>query len=63
VIPFQQEALYAEKVGKLGSGAMLSQIAVARAGHCTFEGPEVLGAFASLRQRIGTGPAAVASRP
>ena len=63
VIPFQQEALYAEKVGHLGAGAMLSQIAVARAGHCTFQGPEVLSAFASLRQRIRTGPAAVASRP
>jgi pimeloyl-ACP methyl ester carboxylesterase len=63
VIPFQQEALYAEKVGRAGATAMLSQISVTRAGHCTFQAPEILGAFVSLWQKIGAAPAATASRP
>jgi hypothetical protein len=63
VIPFRQEALYAEKVARAGAGAALSQSSVDRAGHCTFQAAEIFSAFAVLQQKLGSPPASLASRP
>jgi pimeloyl-ACP methyl ester carboxylesterase len=52
VVPFGQEALYREKVDRAGSSTHLSQAAVDRFGHCTFEARELLGAFSTLVARI-----------
>jgi hypothetical protein len=62
IVPFQQEALYASKVMQAGTGARLTQSAIDRFGHCTFQAPELLGAFTSLWQKIGGGAATVATR-
>ena len=61
VIPFGQEALYAEKVSQAGASAELTQTSVSRPGHCAFQASEVFGAFATLWQKIGAGSAALAS--
>ena len=52
IVPFEQQALYAEKVGEAGANSRLTQIEVQRYGHCSFEGAEVLGAFSNLIGRI-----------
>jgi pimeloyl-ACP methyl ester carboxylesterase len=59
IVPFGQEALYAAKVSGAGRGSLLTQIAVSRFGHCTFEASELLGAFSTLIGKVGS-PAAIA---
>jgi pimeloyl-ACP methyl ester carboxylesterase len=57
IVPFSQSALYGEKVTQAGSSALLSQIPVDRHGHCSFQAPEVLGAFATLMDKVNARPA------
>jgi pimeloyl-ACP methyl ester carboxylesterase len=52
-VPVFHEALYAGIVGAAGNAAMLDQIIVPRYGHCTFTGPEVIGALGVLLAKIG----------
>jgi pimeloyl-ACP methyl ester carboxylesterase len=52
IVPYEQQALYAEKVRSAGSTARLNQIEVERHGHCNFEAAEVLGAFSNLIGRL-----------
>jgi pimeloyl-ACP methyl ester carboxylesterase len=52
VVPFEQQALYADKVSHAGAGDHLRQIEVGRYGHCSFEAAEVLGAFTLLMDRV-----------
>jgi pimeloyl-ACP methyl ester carboxylesterase len=52
IVPFEQQARYAEKVTGAGSTALLEQIEVERYGHCSFEAAEVLGAFSNLIGRL-----------
>ncbi|HET6777942.1 MAG TPA: prolyl oligopeptidase family serine peptidase [Gemmatimonadales bacterium] len=52
IVPYEQQALYAEKVSGAGAGSRLTQIEVERYGHCSFEAAEVLGAFSDLIGRI-----------
>jgi pimeloyl-ACP methyl ester carboxylesterase len=58
IVPFTQSSLYADKVAAAGTTGLFTQIDVDRHGHCTFEAAELLGAFASLWQKIGNRPAA-----
>jgi pimeloyl-ACP methyl ester carboxylesterase len=52
IVPYEQQALYAEKVTGSGSTARLNGIEVERYGHCNFEAAEVLGAFSNLIGRL-----------
>jgi pimeloyl-ACP methyl ester carboxylesterase len=52
IVPYEQQALYAEKVSSAGSTALVDQIEVGRYGHCSFEAAEVLGAFSNLIGRL-----------
>jgi hypothetical protein len=52
IVPYEQQALYAEKVTRSGSTARLNGIEVERYGHCNFEAAEVLGAFSNLIGRL-----------
>jgi hypothetical protein len=52
IVPFEQQALYADKVGQAGAGDHLRQLEVGRYGHCSFEAGEVLGAFTLLMDRV-----------
>jgi pimeloyl-ACP methyl ester carboxylesterase len=52
IVPYEQRALYAEKVSGSGSTARLNQIEVERYGHCNFEAAEVLGAFSNVIGRL-----------
>jgi pimeloyl-ACP methyl ester carboxylesterase len=52
IVPYEQQALYADKVSGAGSTALLDQIEVERYGHCSFEAAEVLGAFSNLIGRL-----------
>jgi pimeloyl-ACP methyl ester carboxylesterase len=52
IVPYEQQALYADKVTGAGSTALLEQIEVERHGHCNFEAAEVLGAFSNLIGRL-----------
>ncbi len=61
VVPFEQQSLYAAKVAQAGATARLTQNAVERYGHCSFETSELLGAFSSLADRI-PGPVALTLR-
>jgi pimeloyl-ACP methyl ester carboxylesterase len=61
IVPFSQSELYAEKVSRAGASAQFTQIDVDRFGHCTFEAPEVLGAFSQLWEKMGPPPTAVAA--
>jgi len=60
IVPFEQEALYAAKVAQSGSAARLTQTAIERYGHCSFEAEELLQAFSSLVSKV-PGPLAVAA--
>jgi hypothetical protein len=51
IVPVSQEDGYAGKVDAQGAGSFLNQQAPDRYGHCTFTGPEVLQAFASVTAR------------
>jgi pimeloyl-ACP methyl ester carboxylesterase len=61
VVPFEQEALYADKVAQVGATARLSQSSISRYGHCAFQGGELLAAFSTLIQKVGPPVAAMAS--
>jgi len=61
VVPFEQEALYADKVAQAGATARLSQSGISRYGHCAFQGSELLAAFSTLIQKVGPPVAAMAS--
>jgi pimeloyl-ACP methyl ester carboxylesterase len=52
IVPYEQQALYAEKVRGAGSSGRLTGIEVERYGHCNFEAAEVLGAFSNLIGRL-----------
>jgi pimeloyl-ACP methyl ester carboxylesterase len=52
VVPFNQQALYADKASRSGASGRLTQIPVDRYGHCSFEAPEVLGAFSTLMDQV-----------
>jgi pimeloyl-ACP methyl ester carboxylesterase len=56
IVPFGQEALYAEKAAQAGASSRLHQRSVARYGHCALDQSELLAAFSEL-----TGTAASAS--
>jgi pimeloyl-ACP methyl ester carboxylesterase len=58
IVPVDQASLYSAKVRAAGASSRLSETSFERYGHCTFEAPEVLGAFTSLWSRIEE-PAAV----
>jgi pimeloyl-ACP methyl ester carboxylesterase len=60
-VPFNQSSLYAAKVAAAGASARLTGIPVERHGHCAFEAAELLGAFATLWEKIPDEPAALAS--
>jgi pimeloyl-ACP methyl ester carboxylesterase len=53
IVPFGQEALYAAKVSGASRTSLLTQIAIPRFGHCTFEASELLGAFSTLIDKVG----------
>ena len=61
IVPFSQQALYAAKVARAGATARLTQNAVERYGHCSFEASELLGAFSSLMDRVPRPLAAAAA--
>jgi pimeloyl-ACP methyl ester carboxylesterase len=61
IVPFGQAGLYGEKVNQAGGGAFLTHITVDRHGHCTFQAPEVLGAFTTLWQKVNQRPATALS--
>jgi pimeloyl-ACP methyl ester carboxylesterase len=61
VVPFNQSSLYADKVAEAGASAQLTQLSFDRHGHCTFESPEVLGAFTTLWDKIPDASAALVS--
>lgn len=64
IVPFVQSQIYGEKVSRSGGTASLSQNAVDRYGHCAFQGLEVLGAFATLMEKVRARAAtAVLARP
>jgi hypothetical protein len=54
VVPENEQA-YAEAAGHAGDSAMLRQIFVHRAGHCTFTPAETITAVRALLNRLGTG--------
>jgi pimeloyl-ACP methyl ester carboxylesterase len=54
VVPENEQA-YAEAAGHAGDSAMLRQIFVHRAGHCTFTPAETITAVQALLNRLGTG--------
>jgi len=57
IVPFSQAGLYQDKVSQAGAGAFLTHVTVDRHGHCTFQAPEVLGAFTTLWQKVNQRPA------
>jgi pimeloyl-ACP methyl ester carboxylesterase len=52
IVPVEQEAVYADKVRQNGAGIRLTQTAVDRYGHCSFEAAELFGAFTTLIQKV-----------
>lgn len=58
IVPFSQSLQYADKVEDAGTSAWLTQIDIVRHGHCTFELPELLSAFETLRQKVSDHAAA-----
>ena len=66
IVPFSQASLYAAKVRQAGASALFTQIDLPRYGHCDFEAPELLSAFATLWDKVPEPPTAslaVAGRP
>jgi pimeloyl-ACP methyl ester carboxylesterase len=49
------EQAYGSVVRSAGNGALLRQVYVHRAGHCTFTPAETIGAFKTLERRLNTG--------
>jgi hypothetical protein len=62
IVPFNQMTLYGAKVSQAGAGSQLTQTAVERHGHCSFQAAELLGAFSTLISMLPPEPAAVAAR-
>jgi pimeloyl-ACP methyl ester carboxylesterase len=58
IVPFRQSSLYVKKLEQNGTASFFTQIDVDRPGHCTFQPAELLNAFGSLREKLGS-PAAV----
>jgi hypothetical protein len=58
IVPASQSLLYNDKVGRAGAASLLTQATIERHGHCTFEAPEVLGAFTTLMEKVRSRPAA-----
>ena len=52
IVPFEQEALYADKVSQSGASVRLTQTALDRYGHCSFEAAELFGAFDTLMEKV-----------
>jgi pimeloyl-ACP methyl ester carboxylesterase len=61
IVPFEQEAFYAEKVNRSGTSARLTQTTIERYGHCSFEADELLGAFNTLLEKVPRSATVVAS--
>jgi pimeloyl-ACP methyl ester carboxylesterase len=59
IVPASQSADYGSKVNAAGAGSQLTQSTVDRFGHCSFEKPEMLGAFTTLWEKIASPSAAV----
>jgi pimeloyl-ACP methyl ester carboxylesterase len=59
IVPFEQESLYGDKVSQAGAGSRLTQTAVERYGHCSFQASELLGAFSTLIDHLAPGAAAL----
>jgi len=57
IVPFSQSQLYGQKVSQAGQTGSLSQNAVDRHGHCTFQALEVLSAFTTLMEKVRARPA------
>jgi pimeloyl-ACP methyl ester carboxylesterase len=57
IVPFEQEALYAAKVGSAGRSALLTQVAIPRFGHCSFDPGDLLGAFSTLVGKVNSSAA------
>ncbi len=55
LVPVQHEQAYVDVVGAAGNGALLRQLYVRRAGHCTMTPAERITAFQALVQRLDTG--------
>jgi pimeloyl-ACP methyl ester carboxylesterase len=55
VVPFFHETVYAATVAAAGQSSMLLQRSINRYGHCTFTGPEMIGAFQALVGWVTTG--------
>jgi pimeloyl-ACP methyl ester carboxylesterase len=55
LVPAPHEQSYASAVDTAGNGALLRQLFVHRAGHCTFDDGEMLAALHTLVHRIDTG--------
>ncbi len=51
-VPFWHEALYLAKVQSSKTGSLLTQIPVARYGHCNFTTQEIVGAFLRLVAQV-----------
>lgn len=62
IVPLEQHSLYAAKVSQAGAASHLSQNAIERYGHCSFQAAELLGAFSTLISMLPPQPAAVAAR-
>lgn len=52
IVPFEHEALYAEKVSQAGAAARLTQTSFQRYGHCAFQSSELLAAFSTLIDKV-----------
>ena len=61
IVPFNQAALYRNKVTTAGTSARLTSVDVDRSGHCTFESGELLGAFAMLWDEVNAQPVTAAA--
>ena len=55
LVPVEHEGAYADVVTAAGDAAMLRQVFVNRAGHCTFTPAETLAAFQALVRRMDGG--------
>ncbi|MFL5494736.1 MAG: alpha/beta hydrolase family protein [Gemmatimonadales bacterium] len=62
IVPFLQEALYADRVAAAGASGLLEQRAVTRYGHCAFQPDELLGAFDDLVGRVTASALPLAGR-
>jgi pimeloyl-ACP methyl ester carboxylesterase len=52
IVPVGHESLYAAKVSQAGASELLTQTAIERYGHCSFEAAELLAAFSTLRGKL-----------